>query len=266
MHMLFAPLFSGSSGNSIYVGNEDGAVLVDAGMSATAIINEMLKNGLKPESVRALLITHEHTDHVQGAGVIARKLNVPIYATNGTWNGMRSRLGKLDPDKIRVLERGSDFYLDRLNVFAFETPHDTPESCGYSFTMGRLKATIATDVGCIKPEWLESAKGSDIVLLESNYDPGMLAAGPYPYELKVRIRGRRGHLSNDDAGKAACELVASGVKNVILGHLSKENNFPELALETCRGILYENGINPDTDLKLSVSRRDGCCGVYIIED
>lgn len=262
MHLLFSPLFSGSSGNAVYVGNEDGAIIVDAGMSASTIINEMTATGLDPLSVKAIVVTHEHSDHTQGLGPLARKLKVPVYATQGTWEGIGKRAGKLDPLNKRVIERGVDFYVDDINIMPFATPHDARESCGYVFTFGSVKASVATDLGNLKAGWLEYILGSDIVLLESNYDPDMLIAGPYPYELKIRIKGRHGHLSNTDAGEAAVKLVESGTGTIILGHLSKENNVPELALETCRGILYEHGYE---GIGLYVARREGTSGVFRID-
>ncbi|MBR4234862.1 MAG: MBL fold metallo-hydrolase [Clostridia bacterium] len=266
MELLFAPLFSGSSGNSIYVGTEDEAVIVDAGVSASAIISEMGRAGLSPASVKALLVTHEHTDHINGAGALARKLGVPVYATEGTWEGMSRRAGKLaDSQKVRI-ERGSDFYIGRINVLPFPIPHDCRMPCGYTFAIGNVKVSVATDIGCIKAGWTDAVTGSDLVLLESNYDPDMLMAGPYPYELKQRILGRRGHLSNEDAGAAAVLLVNTGTRALILGHLSKENNFPELALETSRGVLAENDIRAGQDVYLSYARREGLSGVYRVSD
>lgn len=265
MKMILAPLFSGSSGNCIYVGSEENAVLVDAGVSASAILNEMDRAGLSKESVKALLITHEHTDHINGAGALARKLNVPVYATEGTFKGCGKRLGKMDPARLVTISASSDFYVGPMNVFAFPTSHDCLEPCGYAFDLCGMKVAIATDTGYVKPEMLEAIKGSDVALVESNYNPDMLMAGPYPYELKKRILGRRGHLSNEDAGDLAAKLYESGTRTVVLGHLSKENNFPELALETARDILAQHGILCGRDVQLNVARREGFTAMYTIE-
>ncbi len=262
MELLFSPLFSGSSGNCIYVGTREEGVLVDAGMSASAITNEMDKAGLDPRAVRALLVTHEHTDHIGGAGALARKLNIPVYATEGTWNGMERRLGKLKDGQKRVVNCGTDFFIGPVLVTPFPIPHDTYEPCGYTFELGCLKAAVATDIGCIRDSWLEPVLGSDIVLLEADYDPDMLMAGVYTYELKRRIRGIRGHLSNEDAGKAACRLVASGTKHIILGHMSANNNFPELALRTVEDLLALGGYLSGKDVNLYIARREGATGVY----
>ncbi len=264
MELLFSPLFSGSDGNCTYVGTREEAVIVDAGMSMRAILEEMDRAQLDPGAVRALLVTHEHTDHISGVGALARKLNVPIYATPGTWRGMEKRAGKLQPGQRREIECGADFYIGNINVTPFSTLHDTNEPCGYAFDLGGLRASIATDIGCVRENWLSTVLGSDIVLLEADYDPDMLMAGFYTYELKRRIRGTHGHLSNEDAGKAACRLVASGTKHIILGHMSKNNNFPELALRTVEDILAQEGYLCGRDVNLYVARREGLTGVFRI--
>lgn len=266
MRLYLSPLFSGSSGNSIYVGTENDAVIVDAGMSASAILEEMNRAELDPSRVRGILVTHEHTDHSAGAGVLARKLDVPLYATRGTWEGMGKRPGKLKPEQKLEVEYGMDFYIGDLNIQPFPIPHDCLCPCGYAFSAGGLRAAIATDIGCVKSDWMDAVTGSDIVLLESNHDVDMLMAGPYSYELKRRIRGTKGHLSNEDAGHVAVKLARTGTSQVILGHLSKENNFPELALETVKGILAENDVRPGQDLCLEVARRDGLTGVFAVGD
>ena len=262
MEMLFSPLFSGSSGNCIYVGTRQEAVIVDAGVSARAIREEMERVGLDAGAVKAILVTHEHTDHITGVGALARGLGVPVYATEGTWRGMEKRLGKLAEELKRTVQAGVDFYIGGIDVMPFETPHDTNEPCGYAFCVDGLKAAVATDIGCVKESWLSHVRGSDIVLLESDYDEDMLLAGSYTYELKRRIRGRRGHLSNEDAGRVAAELAATGTKRIILGHMSQNNNFPDLALRTIESILLDREILPGRDVMLSVARRDGCSGVF----
>jgi len=226
MDLLFAPLFSGSSGNCIYAGTEDSGVLVDAGMSATAILREMETAHLKPSAVKAIVVTHEHTDHIGGAGVLARKLGVPIYATEGTWEGMtnaidrrgshKDYIGKLAATFRRTIEAGADFYIDRMNVMPFSIPHDCNDPCGYAFCMDGLRVAVATDIGCMKDTWLDYVSGSQLVLLESNYDPDMLMAGPYPFHLKKRILGKKGHLSNEDSANAAVNLINRGARQLIL--------------------------------------------------
>ncbi len=262
MELLFSPLFSGSSGNSVYVGTADSGVLVDAGVSCSRILAELKQIGVSPSAVKALLITHEHSDHVSGAGILSRKLDLPIYATEGTWRAMSEKLGEIAPKNMFLVDSGQDFYLGGMNVAPFKLPHDASEPCGYSFFAGDLKASIATDIGCLKDGWLKAVEESDILLLESNYDADMLKAGRYPYSLKTRIMGRKGHLSNDDCAAAAVKLARGRVRNIILGHLSKENNFPELARETTASALREAGAEPDRDVKLSLANRDRNSGVF----
>ena len=262
MKMLFSPLFSGSSGNCTYVGSEDEGVIIDCGVSSTAALGQLEAARIRPDAVRAILVTHEHVDHINGVGVLARKLQVPVYATRGTWEGIGRRTGKLSQSQIRYISTGEDFYVGSLNISAFDTPHDCLEPCGFVLSMGGMTAAIATDMGYIRENWLSAVKGALMVLLEADYDEDMLMAGSYPYELKRRILGRKGHLSNEDAGRAACELTEAGAQRIILGHLSKNNNFPELARETCTGILMEHGIRAGRDVILDVARRDGLTGVY----
>lgn len=262
MNLRFAPLLSGSSGNSLYIGAGDTNLLVDAGVSLVRLLPQMQAAGLDPRDLDCILVTHEHSDHVAGVGVLSRKYNLPICATEGTWAGMERKIGKVAPENIRVIEPWRDFYMGRLNVMPFSIPHDANEPVGYSFRLGAIKCSIATDVGCIRPGWMDEVAGSDVLLLESNHDVDMLHAGRYPYDLKKRILGKRGHLSNDDCGRAAVELAKRGVRHIILGHLSHENNHPDLALLTVQSALVEAGIQPGADMGLSIARRDCLCGVF----
>ena len=266
MELRFAPLFSGSSGNAVYVGCDAGHVLVDAGVSATRILAEMKRVGIDPGSLQALVITHEHIDHIRGAGVLSRKLDLPIYATPGTWAAMEGKIGAVAEKNIRVFQTEQDFFVGGINVQSFPTPHDAAESVGYLFTVAGKRLSVATDIGCVRDSWMNYVRGSDAVILESNYDPDMLQAGPYPYDLKKRIMSRRGHLSNDDAGRTAAELVRSGARQIVLGHLSKENNFPELAERSCALQLESEGIIPGEDVALHIARRDEATGMFVVRD
>ena len=264
MELRFSPLFSGSSGNAIYVGCDDAHILVDAGMSGSRICKEMERVNLDPAALNAILVTHEHADHIKGIGILSRKFDLPVYATEGTWGGMYGKIGPI-ADKNRVMfEPGQDFFIGSMNITPFPTPHDANQSVGFTFEADGAKLAIATDLGCIRDSWLSYVLGADAVLLESNYDPDMLTAGPYPYELKKRIRSSKGHLSNDDAGAVAVELVRHGAQKIILGHLSKENNFPDLAMRTCELTLQTAGIDPIGDVTLYVAKRDGNTGMFSI--
>ena len=264
MELRFSPLFSGSSGNAIYVGCGDTHVLVDAGLSGTRIAKEMEKIGLHPSQLTAILVTHEHSDHVSGVGVLSRKYHLPIYATAGTWEGMAGKIGAIDAQFRCEMEPERDFYLGDLNVMPFSTPHDANQPVGLCFECGGARFALATDVGCPKKGWMNAVRGADAVLLESNYDPDMLKAGGYPYELKRRILSTRGHLCNDDAGSCALELVQNGARHIVLGHLSKENNFPELARRCCEDALRAGGVVPGEDVRLDVASRDGVTGIFAV--
>ena len=264
MELRFSPLFSGSSGNAIYVGCDDAHILVDAGMSGTRVSQELLRVGVDPCRLNAILVTHEHADHIKGIGILSRKYDLPVFATEGTWQGMYNKIGPI-ADKNRIIfDPEQDFFLGSINITPFPIPHDAEQPVGFTFEVDGAKLAIATDLGCIRDGWFNHVLGSDAVLLESNYDPDMLRAGPYPYELKKRILSRHGHLSNDDAGRAAAELVRNGTRQIILGHLSKENNFPELAMRTCELYLQQAGIVPHEDVMLYIARRDCTTGMFSI--
>ena len=265
MELRFSPLFSGSSGNAIYVGCDEAHLLVDAGLSGTRVSQEMQRAGLDPRALNAILVTHEHADHIKGIGILSRKYDLPIYATEGTWQAMYGKIGAIADKNRCVFEPNEDFFIGPINITPFATPHDAAQSVGYTFELDGAKLAIATDLGCVRDSWLKYVLGADAVLLESNYDPDMLKAGPYPYELKQRILSRHGHLSNDDAGHVAVQLVQNGARQIILGHLSKENNFPELAMRACELTLQQAGIAPHEDVALCVASRDGCTGMFAIE-
>lgn len=265
MELRFAPLFSGSSGNSLYVGCDGGHLLIDAGVSCARVVAELRKIGVRPELLAGLLVTHEHIDHIRGVGVLSRKYDLPVFATEGTWTAMEEKLGGVSAKNVRVLEPMQDFYLGGMNIMAFDIPHDAAQPVGYTIALGGTRFSVATDIGCVRENWLGAVAGSDAVVLESNYDPDMLRAGRYPYALKQRILGRRGHLANDDAGRAAVELVRRGARQIILGHLSKENNFPALAETCCTLALEGEGVRLGEDASLRVAERDGLTGMFSVQ-
>ena len=262
MMLAMAPLFSGSSGNSVCIYSDETSILVDAGVSGIKIINELKRAGVVPESLAGILITHEHDDHIKGVGILSRKLDIPIYATASTWEAMESKLGSISLKNIRIFDKQQDFYIGNMNIRAFSIPHDAADPVGYVIESGGSSTAIATDIGKLKRSWLNAVNGADTVLLESNYDLDMLTAGPYPYNLKHRVM--KSHLCNDAAGEAAYQLICSGAKRIILGHLSKENNFPELALRSCESSLISHGVHPGSDADLCVASRDGITGIFEI--
>lgn len=254
MGIIFCPLFSGSSGNSIILRTENTSLLIDAGKPGIAI-----RNGLEElmiDRLDGLVITHEHTDHSKAAGIISRKYDIPIYATRGTLEGMKSVIGKIKPSNLCEIEAGREFELGDIKINPFNIPHDANEPVGYNFYIDNLKLTVATDIGCVTDEVYNNIIDSDVLLLESNHDINMLKFGSYPWPLKQRILGDNGHLSNEMAGNLIKSIYNKKLKHVILGHLSRENNFPELAYKTVRNILEIEGIvvGKDGGLDLTVAK------------
>ena len=264
MQLQFCPLFSGSSGNALYVGTDKTKILIDAGLSGAKITTELGKIGVSPAELSAILVTHEHADHISGVGVLSRRYRLPVYASLGTWAAMSGKLGAIDAACRISFEAGMDFSIGDLDVRSFSTPHDAADPVGYALSAAGAKVAVATDIGAVREGWLRAVEGADVLLLEANHDVDTLKASRYPYELKRRILSSRGHLSNDEAGQAAVELAKRGVRVIVLGHLSGENNFPELASASVACVLEEAGLKPGRDVLLSVARREGRSELFVL--
>lgn len=259
MSFCFCPLRSGSSGNSLFVQAGGIRVLVDAGLSGRAIERALSEIGVALNTLSGILISHEHSDHVQGAGILSRRFSLPVYATEGTWCAMETKPG-IDGITLanrRIFSSGEDFYIGGLAVSAFSIPHDAADPVGFSLYYGGHKICVATDLGHLSKGWLRALEHADLALVEANHDPEMLRHHPrYPARLKSRILGRRGHLSNQDCGQALTQLAVSGLRHVILGHLSGETNTPELAHETACAALEAIGAKPGKDILVDMAWRD----------
>lgn len=253
------PIASGSSGNAVFVRCGDVSFLVDCGVPACKIEKALAALGEDPAELSFVLVTHAHSDHTCGLAVMARRYHLPIYATCGTWDLIRSdkRVGKIAPECQREFAASPDpdEADGSVRITAFSTSHDVPDSVGYRIEYAGRTAAIATDLGYVSLDVKAALDGADVVLLESNHDPDMLRDGPYPVFLKNRVAGNRGHLSNFAAGRFAAELVARGTRQIILGHLSDKNNTPRLALETVTEQLQRAGIDPQRDVRLLLARR-----------
>ncbi len=263
--MFLCPLFSGSSGNATAVETGGIRLLVDAGRACRALDGALEAAGIPPDSIKALLITHEHIDHIRGAGAFARRHRVPIYANRGTWEAMAPALGHIPPEQIRVFETGRSFYLGEASILPIKTPHDARESVGYRFSAGGASMALLTDLGWADPAILAQVAGCGLILLEANHDPELVRSCAYPYVTKRRILSDQGHLSNENAGKALARLYAAGLRKAILGHLSRDNNFPELALSTVQAQLAQSSI-PEGALGLWVAPRDHPLPIIPMED
>ena len=250
---------SGSSGNCICIGSENHHILVDAGISGKRIEQGLNAIGLKAEEMQGILITHEHIDHVAGIGVIARRYGIPLYATSGTIRAIRriKSVGVIDESLFHPIHAEEEFTIGDLTVKPVAISHDAAEPVAYKFVCGDKRAAVATDLGTYDEHIVEEFSGQNILLLEANHDIRMLETGPYPYPLKKRIMGDRGHLSNERSGQLLGELLHDNFGAVMLGHLSKENNYEQLAYETVR-LEVDMGDNPykADDFPLYVAKRD----------
>ena len=222
---------SGSSGNCTYIGDETTHILIDAGVSGKKIEAGLERAGISPKELDAVLITHEHTDHIGGLGVLSRKYNVPIYATAGTVQGIQTcrSVGLIDSDLYQIIDRNEVCEIGNLLVNAHPVSHDAADPVCYRVSSGSKKMAVATDMGCYDEAMVAFLSGLDALVLESNHDINMLSVGSYPYLLKQRILGDRGHLCNEAAGRLLAEILHDDMKYILLGHLSRDNNLPELA-------------------------------------
>ncbi len=234
--MRLCSIASGSSGNCIYVGSEATHLLVDVGISGKRTESGLQELGLTGRDIDGILITHEHADHISGLGVLVRKYGIPIYATSGTIEAMKwdRSLGNIDESLYREVQEDRKLTIKDLTVNPMHISHDAAQPVGYRISYGNRKVAVCTDLGVYNDYTVECLKGMDALLLEANHDVNMLQVGPYPYYLKQRILGDRGHLSNENSGRLLCRILHDNLKTVLLGHLSKENNLPELAYESVR--------------------------------
>lgn len=257
--MKLMSIASGSSGNCIFVGSEKTSVLVDVGISRKRIVDGLRSIDYDLKDIDGILITHEHIDHIKALGVISRSYQIPIYATNDTICEIRNNtsLGEFDASLFQAIEPEQNFSIGDIDICAHSTWHDAADPVCYSLMGDHKKISIATDLGDYDDYIVDGLKDSDILLLEANHDIRMLQVGPYPYHLKQRILGQRGHLSNETCGRLLKDVLNDHMKAVFLGHLSKENNYPELAYETVKSELMGNSyFNDVREINLSVASRE----------
>ena len=265
MSITMCPLYSGSSGNALFVQSGDVRLLVDAGLSGKAVTEALNTIGVEPGSLSGILVTHEHSDHIKGVGILSRKYDLPIYATAGTWQEMESKLGKIAPHNRVAFDKREDFYIGGLGVVPFAIPHDAADPVGYRFYAGESSVATATDMGHFSKDVESALAGVDLLVLESNHDPDMLRCNiHYSVALQKRILGNRGHLSNDQCAEALVRLVEHGTRNIILGHLSGENNTPALALKTSELRAELEGMELGRDVCIDLAYRDRIGRVYTV--
>ena len=257
--MKIFSLASSSSGNAFLIDPGDGLILIDAGVSYRTLAAELGELGRVPAEIRAVLLTHEHADHISGLPVFMKKHpDVPVYASFGTYDGLsRDKIfPRLNKGAFSLIRPGERFAAAGIDFLAVPTAHDTEGSLAYRGDCGEKSFAVITDLGCWTEELAEKMTGLSVLCLEANHDLRMLETGPYPYPLKLRIAGDCGHLSNEDAAALLLRLWHPGLKEVLLSHLSQENNLPILAVETVVSELKTHGIEPDT-LTISAAPRKG---------
>ena len=266
--MKLCSIASGSSGNCIYVGSDHTHIIIDAGISKKKIEEGLGKIGISGEELDGILVTHEHSDHIQGLGVFSRKYKVPIYATAGTICGIENykSLGKMPEGLFHSIKADEEFSLGELTIKPFAISHDAIEPTGYRIEKNQKSVAVATDLGNYDKYIVEKLKDVNALVLEANHDVHMVEVGPYPYPLKRRVLGEQGHLSNELSGRLLCDILHDDLQCVRLGHLSKENNYESLAYETVKleVTLGDNKYKGD-DIHIVVAKRDTVSELITVE-
>ena len=242
-------------GNCLYVESENTKLLIDAGVSLKKIEKGLETIKVNPSSLDGILITHEHSDHIQSLGNLSKKFNLPVYANSETFDAMPKQTDKISAENINKFKISEKFEINDIEITPFSIPHDAVNPCGFNISNNSKKLSIATDIGHMTKDILKKLEDSKFILLESNYDTEVLKYSKYPYLLKQRIAGPNGHLSNEIASKVINYLLQGNLKTAMLGHLSKESNFPELAYQTVVDELISSGTDV-SKLNLSVASRD----------
>lgn len=250
-------LSSGSSGNAVLMEADGTKILIDCGINGKTATERLCSIGVDPAELSAILVTHEHIDHIRGVGVMSRRFGLPVYASIGTWNSMLQTVGNIPHEYIHYVAADVPFAINEAIIFPFATSHDAGEPLGFTVSNGKKTASVATDLGVVNKYIFDNVKDSELLLLEANHDERMLMTGSYPYALKQRILSDRGHISNKVCG-ALCARILSECgegKQVLLGHISMENNIPELAFDTVKRSVEHIGGVIGRDMSLAVAGR-----------
>ncbi len=255
-------LKSGSSGNSIFVQVNNTKILVDAGVSGKAIEKELNGIDVEPAEICAILVSHEHRDHVKGVGILSRRYDIPVYATERTWPKLVDFIGEIKHNNDKEIHK-SGFEINDIFVSPFPLSHDAVDPVGFNLNIKNIKISIATDCGVFSSVMKDRLKDSNCLILESNHDPNMLKNGSYPSFLKKRVRGVKGHLSNDDLAEQLGEITSTKTNNIILAHLSEENNNPKLAYMSAKKALSSRGISINDTGLMVADRYSGSSLIHI---
>ncbi|MEI3604420.1 MBL fold metallo-hydrolase [Pseudogracilibacillus sp. SE30717A] len=256
MTLRFSVLASGSTGNAFYLESNETKLLVDVGLSGKKMDQLFNEINADPKELSGILVTHEHSDHIKGLGILARKYNLPIYANDLTWRAMESKIGKISTEQRFHFESNSVMTLGDIDVESFSVSHDAADPMFFNFYNGDKKVSLVTDLGYVSDKIKKTVEGANAYIFEANHDVSMLQMGHYPWNVKRRILGDSGHVSNEDCGLALSEIISDKTERVYLAHLSKDNNMKELARMSVDQVLKERDLNIqlfDTDPETSTS-------------
>lgn len=243
-------LASGSSGNATYIESSKTKLLLDGGLSGKKIAELMSQINRDPNDLDAIIVSHEHSDHIKGVGVMSRRYDLDIYANDKTWQAMGSKIGKIKTEHKFLFDKTKLKTIGDIDILSFGVSHDAIDPQFYAFQKNNKQFVVLTDTGYVSDRMRSALKNADAYLMESNHDVSMLRMGHYPWSLKQRILSDKGHLSNDDGALALVDLVGSKTKRVYLGHLSKENNMKEIARDTFKEILQKKDMRVGEDFFL----------------
>lgn len=267
--LRFISFGSGSCGNCYYIYTKDFGILIDVGIGIKRLKKYFMDYGLSLKSVRCILITHDHADHVKSVGIISNSLNLPVYTTARVHEGIKNNYcvrKKIGEGNIRIIEKGATFNLGDFTVTTFGVPHDSLENIGFKISLGDRTFCLMTDIGHITEELEHLISETDYLVIEANHDEEMLLTGPYPEYLKMRVHGESGHLSNKECGKALKNNATSRLKHVWLCHLSQENNHPELARKTVELALNSSARIDGKAIPVDVLKRNTASNIYDLND
>ncbi|MFB4168793.1 MBL fold metallo-hydrolase [Virgibacillus sp. JSM 102003] len=245
MTLRFSVLASGSTGNAFYIESDQEKLLVDAGLSGKQMDRLLGEIEVNPSSLSGILVTHEHSDHIKGLGIIARKYNLPIYANAKTWKAMENSIGSISVDQKFHFNMEEVKTFGDIDVESFGVSHDAAEPMFFTFHQNDKKVALVTDLGYVSERIKKTVEGADAYIFEANHDVGMLRMGRYPWNVKRRILGDNGHVSNEDCGIALSDIISNRTKRIYLAHLSQDNNMKDLARMSVDSMLQERGIKLD---------------------
>ncbi|RYG73358.1 MBL fold metallo-hydrolase [Lentibacillus lipolyticus] len=245
MTMRFSVLASGSTGNAFYIESNREKLLVDAGLSGKQMDRLFSEININPAELSGILVTHEHSDHIKGLGIIARKYQLPIYANDKTWKAMENSIGAIEPGQKFHFGMEEVKTFGDMDVESFGVSHDAAEPMFFTFHHNGKKVALVTDLGYVSERIRKTVEDADAYVFEANHDVEMLRMGRYPWNVKRRILGDNGHVSNEDCGLALCDIISNQTKRIYLAHLSQDNNMKDLARMSVSNVLTERGIELD---------------------